>query len=45
MLNCKGQGWKFDGTVSEFDLEVFCREESVVFDDFIKSKGNLLNYA
>ena len=36
--NYKSEGWKFDGTFNESDLEVFCREEDIVFDDFIKVK-------
>jgi hypothetical protein len=34
--NYKTQGWKFDGTVDEFSLKMFCREENIVFDDFIR---------
>jgi hypothetical protein len=34
--NYKSQGWKFDGTVDEYSLKVFCEEEGAVFDDFIK---------
>ena len=30
------QGWKFNGTVDELNLKVFCIEENIVFDDFIK---------
>lgn len=32
------QGWKFDGTIDEFDLKVFCIEENAVFEDLIKVK-------
>jgi len=34
----KSKGWKFDGTVDEFNLKIFCQEEKVVFDDFIRIK-------
>ena len=34
--NYKAQGWKFDGTVDENNLKIFCREENIVFDDFIR---------
>ena len=36
--NYKSQGWKFDGTVDELRIKVFCIEENIVFDDFIKVK-------
>lgn len=36
--NYQSKGWVFDGTVYEFNLKIFCREEKVVFDDFIKVK-------
>jgi hypothetical protein len=36
--NYKSQGWKFDGIVDEFNLKIFCQEEKVAFDDFIKVK-------
>jgi len=28
----------FDGTVDEFTLKIFCQEEKMIFDDFIKVK-------
>ena len=34
--NYKSEGWKFDGTVNENDLKIFCKEENVVFDDFMR---------
>jgi hypothetical protein len=34
--NYKSKGWLFDGTVNEFNLKLFCQEEKVAFDDFIK---------
>jgi hypothetical protein len=34
--NHESQGWKFDGTVDENNLKIFCREENMVFDDFLK---------
>ena len=34
--NCRSQGWKFDGTVDENNLKIFCKEENVIFDDFVK---------
>ena len=37
--NYKNQGWVFDGTVDEFNFRMFCQEERVVFDDFIRIKG------
>jgi hypothetical protein len=40
--NYKTQGWKFDGTVDEFNLELFCREEKILFDDFIKVRVTFL---
>ena len=40
--NYKTQGWKFEGTVDEFNLKVFCKEENIVFDDFIKIKATFL---
>ena len=36
--NYASRGWKFDGTVDEFSLKVFCREENVDFDDFVRVK-------
>jgi hypothetical protein len=36
--NYQSKGWVFDGTVDEFNLKIFCQEEKVVFDDFIKVK-------
>jgi len=32
----RSQVWKFEGTVDENSLKVFCREENMVFDDFIR---------
>jgi hypothetical protein len=40
--NYKSQGWKFEGTVNELWLKVFCREENIVFDDFIRVKVTFL---
>ena len=37
--NYTSQGWKFDGTVDELNLKVFCREENIVFDDFVKVRA------
>jgi len=40
MLNIKRnrreQCWKFEGTVDESSVKVFCREESVAFEDIIR---------
>ena len=36
--NYKKQGWKFEGTVDESPLKIFCEEEKIVFNDFIKVK-------
>jgi hypothetical protein len=40
--NYRAQGWKFDGTVDEFSLKMFCREEKIVFDDFIRVRATFL---
>jgi len=34
--NYRTQGWKFDGTIKENNLKSLCREEKIVFDDFIR---------
>jgi hypothetical protein len=36
--NYKSQGWRFEGTVEESDLKTFCKEEKIVFGDFVKVK-------
>jgi hypothetical protein len=41
--NYKSKGWVFNGTVNEFNLKIFCQEEKVVFDDFVKVKNNISN--
>jgi hypothetical protein len=40
--NYKSKGWVFDGTVDEFNIKIFCQEEKMVFDDFIKVKITFL---
>jgi hypothetical protein len=32
----RSQGCAFEGTVDENSLKVFCREENIAFDDFVK---------
>jgi hypothetical protein len=34
--NRKKQGWKFEGTVDETSVKVFCREENIAFEDIIR---------
>jgi hypothetical protein len=40
--NYESQGWKVNGTEDELWLRVFCREENIVFDDFIRVKVTFL---